>query len=62
LEKNARVAILGSNGAGKSTLLLHFNALHLPQKGSVVVMGSDANKKTEKTHSHKSGNGISRSG
>lgn len=48
IEKNSRVAILGPNGAGKSTLLLHFNALNLPQKGSVRVEGLEVNKKTER--------------
>lgn len=48
IERNSRVAILGPNGAGKSTLLLHFNALNLPQKGTVRVEGVEAGKQTEK--------------
>lgn len=42
-----RVALLGPNGAGKSTLLLHLNAIHLPQRGRVVVAGIDASRATE---------------
>jgi cobalt/nickel transport system ATP-binding protein len=48
IEKNTRVALLGPNGAGKSTLLLHFNALNLPQRGSVLVEGTPVCPKTEK--------------
>ncbi len=33
------VAVLGHNGSGKSTLAKHFNALLLPQSGSVTVCG-----------------------
>jgi cobalt/nickel transport system ATP-binding protein len=49
IERNTKVAILGPNGAGKSTLLLHFNALNLPQKGTVSVQGVEIHKRTEKT-------------
>ena len=35
------VAILGHNGCGKSTLAKHFNAILLPQGGSVTVYGMD---------------------
>ena len=35
------VAILGHNGCGKSTLAKHFNAILLPQGGSVCVWGMD---------------------
>ncbi len=31
------VGVVGANGAGKSTLLLHFNALLLPQRGTVRI-------------------------
>lgn len=33
------VAVLGHNGSGKSTLAKHFNAILLPQGGSVTVCG-----------------------
>ena len=33
------VAVLGANGCGKSTLAKHFNAILLPQKGTVLVEG-----------------------
>jgi energy-coupling factor transport system ATP-binding protein len=35
------VAVLGHNGSGKSTLAKHFNAILLPESGSVSVMGID---------------------
>lgn len=35
------VAILGRNGCGKSTLAKHFNAILLPEGGSVRVFGMD---------------------
>lgn len=35
------VAVLGHNGCGKSTLAKHFNAILLPQGGSVHVYGMD---------------------
>ncbi|MCW2277617.1 ATP-binding cassette domain-containing protein [Heliophilum fasciatum] len=36
----AKVALLGPNGAGKSTLLHHLCGLHVPQTGTVTVLGS----------------------
>lgn len=35
------VAVLGSNGCGKSTLAKHFNAILLPEAGTVLVEGMD---------------------
>ncbi len=35
------VAILGANGCGKSTLAKHFNAILLPESGTVLVEGKD---------------------
>ncbi len=35
------LAIVGHNGSGKSTLAKHFNALLLPESGSVSVFGMD---------------------
>ena len=35
------VAVLGRNGCGKSTLAKHFNAVLLPEGGSVQVFGMD---------------------
>ena len=35
------VAVLGGNGSGKSTLAKHFNAILLPEKGTVLVEGID---------------------
>lgn len=48
IREGSRVAMLGPNGAGKSTLLLHLNGLHLPQQGTVRVLGGEVDKKTEK--------------
>ena len=39
VEKGEYVAILGANGCGKSTLAKHFNAILLPERGSVLVEG-----------------------
>ena len=35
------VAVLGANGCGKSTLAKHFNAILLPEKGTVLVEDMD---------------------
>lgn len=35
------VAVLGGNGSGKSTLAKHFNAILLPETGTVLVEGID---------------------
>ncbi len=42
------VGIIGPTRAGKTTLAQHFNALHIPHKGKVLVDGWDtSNKKTD---------------
>ncbi len=41
IEKGSFVAVLGHNGSGKSTLAKHFNAILLPQGGSITVYGMD---------------------
>ncbi|MBQ1264257.1 MAG: energy-coupling factor transporter ATPase [Oscillospiraceae bacterium] len=41
IEKGSFVAVLGHNGCGKSTLAKHFNAILLPQGGSVTICGMD---------------------
>lgn len=41
IEEGEFVAILGHNGCGKSTLAKLLNALYLPAKGRVVVLGMD---------------------
>lgn len=35
------VAIIGSNGSGKTTLVKHFNGLHVPTHGNVLINGID---------------------
>ena len=35
------VAVLGANGCGKSTLAKHFNAILLPESGTVLVEDMD---------------------
>ena len=50
MQKGEFVAVLGANGCGKSTLAKHFNAILLPQKGTVLVEGvptSDEDKLLE---------------
>ena len=39
IEAGSFVAVLGHNGCGKSTLAKHFNAILLPEGGSVTVYG-----------------------
>ena len=41
IEEGNFVAVLGHNGCGKSTLAKHFNAVLLPEGGSVHVFGMD---------------------
>lgn len=41
IAKGSFVAVLGHNGSGKSTLAKHFNAILLPQEGTVLVEGID---------------------
>ena len=40
VKKGEFVAVLGANGCGKSTLAKHFNAILLPQQGTVLVEGT----------------------
>ena len=42
IEQGSFVAVLGHNGCGKSTLAKHFNAILLPQGGSVHVWGTQS--------------------
>ena len=39
--KGEFVAIIGQNGSGKTTLIKHFNGLHKPTRGNVLVDGHD---------------------
>ena len=41
VKKGEFVAVLGANGCGKSTLAKHFNAVLLPEKGTVLVEDMD---------------------
>lgn len=41
VEKGEFVALLGHNGCGKSTMAKHFNAMLLPESGTVFVEGMD---------------------
>jgi energy-coupling factor transport system ATP-binding protein len=41
IRKGEFVAVLGANGCGKSTLAKHFNAILLPEAGTVTVEGMD---------------------
>ena len=41
LRRGEFVAVLGANGCGKSTLAKHFNAILLPESGTVLVEGID---------------------
>jgi energy-coupling factor transport system ATP-binding protein len=35
---------VGANGSGKTTLIKHFNGLHRPQQGRVLVLGQDTRR------------------
>ena len=41
VQRGEFVAVLGANGCGKSTLAKHFNAILLPESGTVLVEGMD---------------------
>jgi energy-coupling factor transporter ATP-binding protein EcfA2 len=38
------LAVVGANGSGKTTLIKHFNGLHRPSRGRVVVLGQDTRR------------------
>lgn len=40
------VAVIGQNGSGKTTLVKHFNGLHKPTKGQVIVGGRDTKERS----------------
>ncbi|HAF60699.1 MAG TPA: energy-coupling factor ABC transporter ATP-binding protein [Anaerolineaceae bacterium] len=39
IKKGEFIAIIGQNGSGKTTLVKHFNGLHKPTRGRVIVDG-----------------------
>jgi energy-coupling factor transport system ATP-binding protein len=41
IQKGEFVAIIGQNGSGKTTLIKHFNGLHKPTQGRVIVDGQN---------------------
>lgn len=47
VKKGEFVAILGANGCGKSTLAKHFNAILLPETGTVLVEKMDTRSEEE---------------
>jgi energy-coupling factor transporter ATP-binding protein EcfA2 len=47
------LALVGANGSGKTTLVKHFDGLHHPQRGQVLVLGQDTRKtKTSRLAAH----------
>ncbi|KAF0110582.1 MAG: ABC transporter [Chloroflexi bacterium] len=42
IQKGEFVAIIGQNGSGKTTLIKHFNGLHKPTQGKVIVDGRNS--------------------
>jgi energy-coupling factor transport system ATP-binding protein len=46
IRKGECVAIVGQNGSGKTTLVKHFNGLHRPTSGKIIVNGIETAKKT----------------
>ncbi len=57
INKGEFVCILGGNGSGKSTLAKHFNALLIPDEGSVTVLGHETSN-TEATYLIRSNAGM----
>ena len=47
VDKGEFVAVLGANGCGKSTLAKHFNAILLPESGTVTVEGMDTRDESQ---------------
>lgn len=47
IEQGDFVAILGHNGSGKSTLAKHFNAILVPEEGTVWVDGIDTSEEAQ---------------
>ncbi|HSW36464.1 MAG TPA: energy-coupling factor transporter ATPase [Candidatus Limnocylindrales bacterium] len=45
IEDGEFLSIIGPTQSGKTTLAQHFNALHIPQKGTVLIDGSDPSDK-----------------
>ena len=48
IRKGEFVAVLGANGCGKSTLAKHFNAILLPESGTVTVEGMDTRDESQR--------------
>lgn len=46
IKKGEFTAFLGDNGSGKSSLVKHFNALLIPEQGSVNILGMDSSEET----------------
>lgn len=44
INKGDFLAVIGQNGSGKTTLVKHFNGLHMPTAGQVIVDGTDTAK------------------
>ena len=47
IRKGEFVAVLGANGCGKSTLAKHFNAILMPESGTVTVEGMDTRDESQ---------------
>ncbi len=47
IKKGEFVAVLGHNGSGKSTLAKHFNAIFVPEDGTVTIEGMDTSDETK---------------
>lgn len=44
LQPGECLALVGGNGSGKTTLIKHFNGLHRPDEGRVLVLGRDTRR------------------
>ena len=50
IKKGSLTAVIGHTGSGKSTLIKMFNALLVPDSGSVLLNGEDINKDKQTQH------------
>jgi energy-coupling factor transport system ATP-binding protein len=46
IHRGEYTALMGSNGSGKTTLIRHFNAMLIPESGSVDILGIPTSEKT----------------
>lgn len=58
VRKGDFLGIIGNTGSGKSTLLKHMNAIILPQKGSMNILGREIDGRSKKLKDIRKGVGV----